>query len=172
MTGTGRVYFKSHTSIFTYRLIDQSFDQSDGRNGQRDTSLPQQTSGRITWLIYQQRGGYPYWRTQIKGWRGRAVSISNQRHQYSPIDLFINQLIYQQTDKTDGGTHQCCSRHQDALPDWSINRYLETPINVPKLTDGPCLFQISYINIHLLINWLINWLIYQRTDEMDGGTHL
>ena len=48
VTGTGRVYFKSHTSIFTYQFIDQFFDRLDGKNGQRDKSLQQQTLGRIT----------------------------------------------------------------------------------------------------------------------------
>ena len=63
VTGTGRVYFKSHTSIFTYLFINQSFYRTDRRNRQRYPSVQHQTSGRITWLVYQQRGGYPYWRT-------------------------------------------------------------------------------------------------------------
>ena len=41
VTGTDRVYFKSHTSILTYQFIDQSFDRSDGQNGRRDTSVRQ-----------------------------------------------------------------------------------------------------------------------------------
>ena len=57
VTGTGRVYFKSHTSIFTYRFIDQSFDCLDGKNGRRDKSVWQQALWRITWLIYQHIGG-------------------------------------------------------------------------------------------------------------------
>ena len=48
VTGTGRIYFKCYTSIFTYRLINQLIDQSDEQNGQRDTSFRYQTSGRIT----------------------------------------------------------------------------------------------------------------------------
>ena len=60
-------------------LIDIS---PDGHNWHRDTSVGQQAPRRITWLIYQHIGRYPYQRTQIEGWRGRAVSISNQRHKY------------------------------------------------------------------------------------------
>ena len=48
VTGTVRVYFKSHTSRFTYQFIDQYFDRSDEQNGQRDTSVGQHTSGRNT----------------------------------------------------------------------------------------------------------------------------
>ena len=33
---------------------------------------------------------------------GTAMSISNQRHQYSPIDQSINQLIYQWIEEMDG----------------------------------------------------------------------
>ena len=106
LTGTGRVYFKYHTSKFTYQLIEQSFDRSNGRNRWRYTSILQQKSGRVDWLIYQYRGWWPYWRTQIKGWRRQVVSISNQMNQYSPIDQLINQLIYQRVDKMDGGKHQ------------------------------------------------------------------
>ena len=48
LTGAGRVYFKFHTSIFTYRFIDQYFDRLDGQNVRRDKSVQQQTLGRIT----------------------------------------------------------------------------------------------------------------------------
>ena len=82
--GAGRVYFKSEASISTYWSIDQSIDLStERRNGRRDISVGHQTLGRITWLIYQQRHGYAYRRTQTDG---RAVSILNTKHQYSPID--------------------------------------------------------------------------------------
>ena len=78
VTGTGRVYFQSETSIFTYWSINQSIDLSTYRkNVRRDTSSVQQTSGRINRLIYQQILGDPYRRTQIYG---RAMSISNIRH--------------------------------------------------------------------------------------------
>ena len=45
------------------------------------------------------------------------------------------------------------------------------PIDGHKLTDGPCLFQILDINIHVSINQSINLSIYQRTDKMGGGIH-
>ena len=92
----------------THLSIDQSINWSI--NGQkklrRDTSVEQHTSGCITWTIYQRRRGDPYWQTQIEGWRGRVVSISNQRYQYSLIDQSVNQLVYQRTYETDGGTPQ------------------------------------------------------------------
>ena len=47
----------------------------------------------ITWPIYQQRRGDAYRQTKIDGWRGQAVSISNPRHQYSPINWSIDQFI-------------------------------------------------------------------------------
>ena len=48
MMGTGRVYFKSETSIFTYRSINKSIDIStDRQNGQREISVVQNISGRI-----------------------------------------------------------------------------------------------------------------------------
>ena len=59
VTGTGRVYFKSHTSIFTYRFIDQFFDWLDEQNGRRGESVQQKKLGRITWPTYQHRCGYP-----------------------------------------------------------------------------------------------------------------
>ena len=100
VTGTGRVYFQSETSIFTYWLTNQSIDLSiDIQNGQRYIPVGNQTSGHITWLIYQWRLGYPYWGTQIDG---RAVSISNLIHKYSPIDRFIDQLISLSTDGRNG----------------------------------------------------------------------
>ena len=150
--GTGHVYFKSHTSIFTYLLIDQLIDKSDGRKRWRDRSVEHQTQGRIALLVYQHRDGYSYRWTQINGWQVRALSISNQRHQYAPMNTSINKLIYQRTDKMDEGEHQQDSRHQEALTDWSINRDMDTPINRHKLTDGPCLFKIPDINIHPFID--------------------
>ena len=92
LTGTGRVYFKYHTSKFTYQLIEQS--------------------------------------------------------------------LIDQTNETDGGTHQYYSRNQDALTDWYINIEVDDPIDGHISRgdgDGPCLFLIRWINIHLLINWSINW---------------
>ena len=108
VTGTGCVYFKSDTSIFTYLSIDRSIDLStDRKNRRRETSVVQQISVCITWLIYQQRCRDPYQRTKING---RAVYISNPRHQYSPINQsiyqWINWSIYQQTNEMNGGTHQ------------------------------------------------------------------
>ena len=44
----------------------------------------------ITWWIYQRRHRDSYQQKQIYGWWGQAVSTSNHRHQYSPI----NPLIY------------------------------------------------------------------------------
>ena len=41
-----------------------------------------------------------------QGVTGTAMSISNQRYQYSPIDQSVNQLINKRIDKTNGGTHQ------------------------------------------------------------------
>ena len=38
-----------------------------GRNGQRDTSVKNQTAVRISRLMYQQRLGDAYQRTQIDG---------------------------------------------------------------------------------------------------------
>ena len=101
----GRFYFKSDTSIFTYQSIYQSIDLStDGQNGRGDTSVQYQTSGCITWPIYQQRRGDVYQLTQINEW---VVPIPNLRHQYSPINLLIDQLIYLSTDgKFYGETHQ------------------------------------------------------------------
>ena len=91
VTGTGPIYFQYNTSIFIYLSINKSIGIStDRRKGQRDTSLWQHKSGRITWLIYQHRRGYPYWLTLIDGW---AVSISNPRHQYSLIGWLTYQLI-------------------------------------------------------------------------------
>ena len=82
--GTVRVYFKSETSIFTYWLINKSIDLStDRQNGRRDTSVGHQTSGLITWLMYQHRRGDAYWLPKIDG---RFMSISNTRNLYSPID--------------------------------------------------------------------------------------
>ena len=57
VTRTGRVYFKSHTSIFTYWFIDQSFDWLDGQNIRRDKSVRHQALGSITLLIYKHRVG-------------------------------------------------------------------------------------------------------------------
>ena len=44
VTGTGGLYLKHHTPIFTYRMIDQPME---GKNGGRDKSVGHQTAGRI-----------------------------------------------------------------------------------------------------------------------------
>ena len=103
-------------------------------------------------------------------WRGRAVPISNPIHQYTPIDSLVNTLI-NRMDESDRGTHQYDSRHQEALPDWSINGEVDTPIYGHKLSgdgDGPCLFPIRDINIHLLIYLSINWSINRQTKRTEG----
>ena len=81
--------------LWTEKPGDRYAFQRTRIDGWNKCQLPHQL---ITWPIYQHRRGDAYQRTQIDGWRGRAVYISNQRHQYSPIDWSINQLIYQQTD--------------------------------------------------------------------------
>ena len=98
------VYLKPQTWIFTHLLINQSIDKStnlstNGRNIQRDTSVRRQKEGHITWQIYQRRRGDAYWQTQINV---KAVSISNPRHQYSPIDLLVYQFIDLSMERQNG----------------------------------------------------------------------
>ena len=75
----------------------------DIQNRLLDTSIVQKKTGRITWLIYQRICRDPYRWTKING---QSVSISNRRHQYSPIDWLIDQSIDRsingQTKRTDG----------------------------------------------------------------------
>ena len=59
------------------------------------------------------------------------------------------------------------------LPDRYINGYVYTYRWEKNDGDGDmwCLFQIPDINIHLSIDQLINRSIFQRKEEMEGGTH-
>ena len=69
----------------------------------RDTSVGNQTAVRISQPIDQQGRRDAYQRTQIYG---RTVSISNPRHQYSPINQLIDKLINISTDRQmERGTH-------------------------------------------------------------------
>ena len=69
------------------------------------------------------------------------------------------------------GWKKCQLTHR--LVSWPIyqqrreDAYLRTQIDGDG--DGSCLFQIPYINIHLLIDRSIYWSIYQWTDETGGG---
>ena len=107
VAGMGHVYLKSHASIFTYLLIDQLIDLSiNGWTKQTEGHISRKIDTNthyLTDLSTERRT--PLSTEKIEGWRGRAVSIYNQRHQYSPIDRSINQFICQRKEKTDGGTH-------------------------------------------------------------------
>ena len=141
----------------------------DGQNGRRDASVVQHTVVRISWPIYQCGIADAYWRTQINV---RAVYISNSRHQYSPIDLLIYQLIGISTDGQNGRRYTSVGQNTAVrIPrtdlSTDIRRRLSTDTN---WRTGPQLTDLStdgrngwmYTAVGQKIAVRISWLIYQR----------
>ena len=169
MTGTGRVYFKSQTSIFIYQYIDQLIYLSmDERNRQSYTLVLQQTAGRSNWPMYQQRRGDAYRWTRIDR---RDVSISNHRHQYSHIN--------RSTDRSINGHTKWTDRHISSTA-YSRTYYLtDVSTNTRRCLSKDTNWRIEHVYFksqtsiftYLLINRLINWLIYRQIDKIYGGTH-
>ena len=112
-----------------------------------------------------------------------VVSVDLKTDIFRPILWFVDCLIGFWTENPGdgdtflwtriGGWNLCQLPHP--LITWPIyqrrriDAYQRTQIDSDR--DGPCLFQIPYINIYLSIDRSIHWSIYQQTYKTDRSTH-
>ena len=163
---TGHIYSKPETSIFTYRLINQSIDLStDGRNGWRYKSVGQQTSGRITWLVYQRRRGEPYQRTQSDG---RALCL----FQIPDINIHLSIDV-----KTQGrqrvGVPLCsgCNGSRDATPHYAYIKRQQTTI-VERLARRP-IYELCTETYQMpWMSRLVHWWDQDEVNEFEEYTRM
>ena len=100
-------YINVHLSI--YQFINISMDEKNGRG---DISVGQQTEVRIFWPIHQWICVDTYLLTQV---HRRAVSISNPRNQYSPINKLIYKLIDISTARENGQIYTSVGNQTEVL---------------------------------------------------------
>ena len=71
--------------------------------------------------------------TPIEGW---AVYISNHRHQYSPIDIMVNQLIDLSMDRQKGKKEKSVGKHTEVRINQPIYKYRRGDTYQRRQIDG------------------------------------
>ena len=119
------------------------------------------------------------WRTQLYHHLVEVGSVDLKTYNFQSTLRSIDCLIGFWTEQRGDGD-AFWRTHIDGWKKWQLphplitwkiyqqrrgDAYLRTEINGDK--EGPCLFQIPYINIHLLIDWSIFWLV-GRTKRAEG----
>ena len=112
VTGTVRVYYKSHTSIFTYQLINKSIDLSiNGRTKRIEGIITRTTDIRMHYLTYLSTDR----RIPLSTDTNRGLTGTGRIHFQWDTSIFtywyINHSIDVSTDRRNGRTDTSVGHH-------------------------------------------------------------